>query len=193
MTCFIANPIVCRAYAKCHGWQETFAHFFIKSHRRSSDHLSLSSGAISTYLKDPSIDSGRESSSDTNNLNIPLVPPQVFEISSSPDDPTKEKLIRQLELSPIIHTNLSRTFSSPRYSSLSNSILTPMTMSIDGRDVTPEYLRRNSEEYQAQTFDMITTPISREDLHHSLIKTETSNEISSVLFSSTQQAPSRIP
>jgi hypothetical protein len=66
-------------------------------------------------------------------------------------------------------------------------------MSIDGRDVTPEYLRRNSEEYQAQTFDMITTPISREDLHHSLIKTETSNEISSVLFSSTQQAPSRIP
>jgi hypothetical protein len=179
MTCFIANPLVCRAYAKCHGWQETLAHFFIKSRR----HLP-STGAISSYVKDSSIDSGRESSSDTNidnsNPNVPLVLPQVFEISSSPDDPTKEKLVRQIELSPIAHTNLSRTFSSTRHSSLSNSILSPMNISIDGRDTTPEFLRRNSEEFQVNTIDMITTPIqssttSREDLH-SLVKTETSNE-----------------
>jgi hypothetical protein len=55
-----------------------------------------------------------------------------------------------------------------------------MNISIDGRDTTPEFLRRNSEEFQVNTIDMITTPIqssttSREDLH-SLVKTETSNE-----------------
>jgi hypothetical protein len=187
MTCFIANPHVCRAYAKCHGWQETLAHFFIKSRRESSSRLptsSVSIGAISSYLKDPSIDSGRESSSDTiidnSNLNIPLVAPQVFETSSSPDDPTKEKLIRQLDLSPITDTNSTRPFSSTRHSSLSNSLLSPMSTSIDGRDTTPEFIRRNSEEFRVNTIDMITTPIqssttSREDLL-SLMKTETSNE-----------------
>jgi hypothetical protein len=184
MTCFIANPHVCRAYAKCHGWQETLAHFFIKSRRESSTRLptsSVSTGAISSYLKDPNIDSGRESSSDTaidnSNINIPLVRPPIFETSSSPDDPTKDKLVQQLELSPIItDRNLPRTLSSTRYSSLSNSMLSPMNISIDGRDTTPEFLRRNSEEFQVNTIDMITTPIqssttSREDLH-SLVKTE---------------------
>ncbi len=144
MACFIANPIICRAYAKCHGWQETFAHYFIKSRRQS----------LSLYHKDSSIDSGRESSNDTNsNHNIQLIPPQVFEISSSPDDPTKEKRIRQIDLSPII----------TRCSSLSNSILTPMTNSLD---ITPEYLRRNSELFQTQSFE--TTPSS-------ICKTETFN------------------
>ena len=191
MTCFIANPAVCRSYAKCHGWQETLAHFFIKSRRQYSTHLppsSASTGVLSTYLKDRSIDSGRESSSDTNidtsNLHVPLVPPQVFETSSSPDDPTKEKLVRQLDLSPITdehrHSNLSRTFSSPRQSSLSNSVLTAMSISMDGRDTTPEFLRRNSEEFPQHTIDMITTPLqssstSREDLL-SLVKTENSND-----------------
>ena len=176
MTCFIANPIACRAYAKCHGWQETLAHFFLKSRRSTSITSVISSsasvGALSTYLKDPSVDSGRDSSNDTNidlsHLHIPLVPPQVFEISSSPDDPNKEKSVRQLDLSPIIDTKVSRT---PRQSSLSNSLLTTTTMSIsiDGRDTTPEFLRRNSDESPQNTIESITTPLqssttSREDL-----------------------------
>jgi len=192
MTCFIANPTVCRSYAKCNGWQETLAHFFIKSHRQSSRQIpssSVSHDAISTYIKDPSVDSGRESSSETNidnsNIHIPLVPPpQIFETSSSPDDPTQEKHVRQLDLSPItnenMHTNLSRTFSTPRQSLISNSVLTPMSISIDSKDTTPEFLRRNSEEFHQNTIDMITTPLqssstSREDLV-SIIKSENSNE-----------------
>ena len=175
MTCFIANPNACRLYAKCHGWQETLAHFFLKTRRPPSiTHVissSASMGALSTYLKDPSVDSGRESSNDTHidhsNLHIPLVPPQVFEISSSPDDPNKEKCVRQLDLSPIIDTKISRT---PRHSSLSSSILTTtMSISIDGRDTTPEFLRRNSEEFPSNTIESINTPLqssttSREDL-----------------------------
>ena len=170
MTCFIANPNACRSYAKCHGWQETLAHFFLKTRRPPSiTHVissSASMGALSTYLKDPSVDSGRESSTDTHidhsNLHIPFVPPQVFEISSSPDDPNKEKCVRQLDLSPIIDTKISRT---PRHSSLSSSSLTTtMSISIDGRDTTPEFLRRNSEEFPSNTIESINTPFSREDL-----------------------------
>lgn len=175
MSCFIGNANACRSYAKCHGWQETLAHFFLKSRRSTSITSVISSsaslGALSTYLKDPSIDSGRESSNDVNidpsNLHIPLVPPQVFEISSSPDDPNKDKSVRQLDLSPIIDTKISRT---PRQSSLSNSLLTTtMSISIDGRDTTPEFLRRNSEESHQNTIDSIVTPLqssttSREDL-----------------------------
>jgi len=192
MTCFIANLTVCRSYAKCNGWQETLAHFFIKSHRQSSRQIpssSVSHDAISTYIKDPSIDSGRESSSETNidnsNAHIPLVPPpQIFETSSSPDNPTQEKHVRQLDLSPItnenMHTNLTRTFSTPRQSLISNSVLTPMSISIDSEDTTPEFLRRNSEEFHQNTNAMKTTPLqssstSQEDLL-SVVKSENSNE-----------------
>lgn len=172
MTCFIANPNACRLYAKCHGWQETLAHFFLKTRRTPSiTHVissSASMGALSSYMKDSSVDSGRESSNDTHidhsTLHIPLVPPQVFEISSSPDDPHKENTVRQLDLSPINDMKVSRT---SRQSSLSSSILTTtMNTSIDGRDTTPEFLRRNSEEFPSNT---INTPLqssttSREDL-----------------------------
>lgn len=196
MTCFIANPTVCRSYAKCHGWQETLVHFFIKSRRESSRHIptsSVSTDTFSTDTKDRNVDSGRESASETNidnsNIHIPLVPtqlppPQVFEISSSPDDPTQEKLVRQIDLSPIIdennHSNLNRTFATPDQSLLSNSVLTPMSISMDSKDITPEFLRRNSEEFPLNTIDMITTPLqssstSREDLL-SIVKTEYSND-----------------
>lgn len=203
MTCFIANPNVCRSYAKCHGWQETLVHFFIKSSRQSYHHLppssssSISTDTLSQYHKDSNIDSGRESSSETNidnsNIHIPLVSsqqtstqilPQVFEISSSPDDPTQEKLVRQIDLSPIInensHKNLTQTFSTPGQSLLSTSALTPMSNLIDNKDSTPEFLRRNSEEFSINTIDMITSPLqssstSREDLL-SIVKTECSND-----------------
>jgi hypothetical protein len=187
MTCFIVNQTVCRSYAKCHGWQETLAHFFVKT-RRSTVSSSISTDALSTYIKDQSVDSGRESSSgttiDNSNLHIPLVPPRVFETSSSPDDPTQERLVRQLDLSPIIkensHRSLTRTFSSTDPLSTSNSMLTPMSLLMDNKDTTPEFLRRSSEEFHRNTIVTITTPLhssttSREDLL-SLVKTENSND-----------------
>ncbi|UJR10639.1 hypothetical protein I4U23_014834 [Adineta vaga] len=202
MTCFIAHPSVCRAYAKCHGWQETIVHFFIKSRRsvplRFVQRLpSSSNDSLSTSIKDQSVDSGRESSSGTNvdnsNLHVPLVPsapllsqpPQIFETSSSPDDPTQERRVRQLDLSPIsdtndTHRNLTPTLSSPGESLMSNSVLTPMTFSMDIDGTTPEFLRRNrSDEFQQDTIGTIQTSLqssatSREDLL-SLMKTDNSN------------------
>jgi hypothetical protein len=192
MTCFIVHPSVCRSYAKCHGWQETLAHFLVKARRsetyRRTTLSSVSTDALSTYIKDRSVDSGRDSSSGTNidnsTLHVPLVPPRVFETSSSPDDPTQERLVRQLDLSPIInentHRSLTRTFSSTEPLSPSNSMLTSMSISMDNKDTTPEFLRRNSEEFHQHTIETITTPLqssttSREDLL-SLVKTENSND-----------------
>jgi len=208
MTCFIAHPTVCRSYAKCHGWQETLAHFFIKSRRSvpiRSFHRLVSSDALSTYAKDQSVDSGRESSNGTNidnsNVHIPLIPPRVFETSSSPDDPTQQRLVRQLDLSPITdentHRNLTQRFSSPRESLTSNSVLSPMSLSIsmDMKDTTPEFLRRNSsEEFNPHMLESITTPLqssstSREDLN-SLIKRENSNDdVASIISSNDVSSP----
>jgi hypothetical protein len=208
MTCFIAHPTVCRSYAKCHGWQETLAHFFIKSRRSvpiRSFHRLVSSDALSTYTKDQSVDSGRESSNGTNidnsNVHIPLIPPRVFETSSSPDDPTQQRLVRQLDLSPITdentHRNLTQRFSSPRESLTSNSVLSSMSLSIsmDMKDTTPEFLRRNSsEEFNPHMLESITTPLqssstSREDLN-SLIKRENSNDdMASIISSNDVSSP----
>ena len=207
MTCFIVNQSVCRSYAKCHGWQETLAHFFVKSRRsqplRRTTLSSISTDVMSTYTKDQSIDSGRESSSgtynDSSNLHIPLVPPQVFETSSSPDDPAQGRLVRQLDLSPIIDENfsrsLSRTFSASGQSITSNSILTPMSsMLMDNKDATPEFLRRNSEGYQQQTVETIATPLRSSSASHedllSLVKTENSNDdVASIASSNDVQNP----
>jgi hypothetical protein len=210
MTCFIAHPTVCRSYAKCHGWQETLAHFFIKSRRsvpiRSVHRLpssSVSSDGLSTYTKDQSFDSGRESSTGTNidnsHVHIPLVPPRVFETSSSPDDSTQQRVVRQLDLLPMTdentHRNLTQRFSSPRESLTSNSVLSPMSHSIsmDMKDTTPEFLRRNSSE-ELNMLESITTPLqssstSREDLN-SLIKRENSNDdVTSITSSNDVSSP----
>ena len=197
MTCFIAHPTVCRAYAKCNGWQETMAHFFIKSRRSTPIPPVQRFPSTSTSTKDQSVDSGRESCDganiDSSNVHVPLVsttttmqPPQIFETSSSPDDPNQGPRIRQLDLSPIpnenAHRSLTQTLSTPSDSLMSSSLLTPMTtstMDIDG--TTPEFLRRNeSDEFHPDTIGTVATPLqsstnSREDLL-SLMKTDASND-----------------
>jgi hypothetical protein len=191
MTCFIANSSICRSYAKCNGWQETLAHFFVKCRRGSSTQSfrrltssSVSTDALSTYVKDQSVDSGHGSSSGIQMDNSNPQIPRVFETASSPDDPSQERLVRQIDLSPIIdensHPSLSRTFSSPQCLSISNSILTPTSLLIENKDGTPEFLRRNSEEFIQHRTKTTTTPpqsssASHEDLL-SLIKTENSND-----------------
>lgn len=39
MAYFLSHPTACCLYAKCHGWQETLAHFFVQGRRSSSVHL----------------------------------------------------------------------------------------------------------------------------------------------------------
>jgi len=178
MSCFIAHPSLCRSYTRCHGWQETLAHFFVKSSRRST------STEASANKQDRSVDSGRGSSNATlidHPTTSVLIPPRVFETSSSPDDPTQQRLVRQLDLSPIIDemtdSNIPRSLSSPRLSATSTSMPSPShTHSLaDSKDLTPEFLRRNSLDYQAEGTPLHSASTSREDLL-SLAKTETSND-----------------
>ncbi|CAF1147923.1 unnamed protein product [Rotaria sordida] len=153
MTCFIAHPSVCRSYAKCHGWQETLVHFFIKSRRSTSMQSSqcLTSSNVSndvsvTCKTDQSIDSGRESSNSTitDNGDLPtlLISPQIFETSSNPEDLTQERLLRQNDLSPTtdetMHLDLTQILASPRPSLTSTSALSSMNILID-KDITPEF------------------------------------------------------
>ena len=187
MTCFIAHPTACRSYAKCVGWQETLAHFFIKSRRSSSmkSFRASTSSNMSIEIKDYSADSGRGSTNgpliEQSSSQSVLAPPRILETSSSPDDPQQQRRVRQLDLSPItnetLNSGLNRTFLSSRESFASNSALSPTSPAYDSKDTTPEFLRRLSGGFQPDT---ITTPPrsssgSREDLL-SLMKTDVSNE-----------------
>lgn len=205
MTCFIANPTICRSFSKCNGWQETLAHFLVKSRRTQSSaalvdqsaSFNVSSDVLTYSMKDHSEDSGRGSSRGTSihhsDLQKPMSNlPKVFETSSSPDDPTQERVVRSLDLSPIIdeiqHPTLSRTFSSPRPSISSNSILlTGNSILMDSKDTTPEFIRRNSDDFQQ---DLATPPrsssTSREDLSlltksESVVKTERIDDASIII------------
>lgn len=51
MKYFLEHSSACRLYAKCPGWQETLAHFFVKN-RRPSSRYSLAQDALLSSLKD---------------------------------------------------------------------------------------------------------------------------------------------
>lgn len=184
MTCFIANPSVCRSYAKTHGWQETLAHFFVKYRRSISKSSSqqfsssnVSNNVLETSAKDPPMDLEKENSNDkvistTASLESSSVRLPEFETTSSIDDSKKEQTVQLLDLSSITdentYTNRNRT------PSLSIDLLTPNSLkkrnfSIDSRDITPEFLQRNSEDFQQNATGNLakrlqSTSDSREDL-----------------------------
>lgn len=178
MSCFIAHPSVCRSYAKCHGWQETLAHFFVKDRRSATSSEDLSTLHKEKHIEPVQVGSHRASTS----LTPP--PPQIFEASSSPENSTHEKLTEHLDLSPIIGENasidLDKTNSSPRPSIESNSVLRSISLLMDSKDGTPEFLERNNEDFQQSTMETIATSLksssnSREDLL-SLVKNDNSND-----------------
>jgi hypothetical protein len=204
MSCFIANPAFCRAYSKCHGWQETLTHFFVKS--RSTTSLSGTSDGLLIGTKDQSVDSGHGSSNGTSieqhahavgmtvsaaaTAAAPPSLPQLFETSSSPDDPKQERLVRQLDLSPITDGN-SPTDQRQHDLLTSNALLTPTSLLNDSKDPTPEFLRRTSNEFHADmNTPLRSTSASREDLL-SLVKTEASNDdLMSITSSNEPRSPS---
>ena len=52
MKYFLDHPSACRLYAKCPGWQETLAHFFVRN-RRASSRQSLAQDALVFSMKEP--------------------------------------------------------------------------------------------------------------------------------------------
>lgn len=82
MRYFIAHPSSCRAYAKCHGWQETLAHFFVRARR--STPVASADEFLSTGIKDQLLDSDESSSTDTST--------PVTRTVLNGDDPLQRKL-----------------------------------------------------------------------------------------------------
>jgi hypothetical protein len=172
MTYFISHSSACRAYAKCYGWQETLANFFVKTRRPSLAQLSPMTPPSSDILsKYQSLVTNGESVNNTNinggYLQVPTTP--VFEISSSTDDALEQKL----DLSTLTNDfDLTQTYASSQQSPLLSSSLAPTTLLINRRD--------SSSDSHGHSSDTIMTPpqsisASREDLL-SLLKTENSND-----------------
>src|SRR5690348_6319479 len=132
MTYFISHPSACRLYVKCNGWQETLAHFFVKSRRPSVPLLSpnqrLSYSIISTEMKDPNLDSNHRNSvtinaNDNNQLLTPIS--SMCDISINSDDSSSEKQIQKLD-NEITDMDLTQTYKSSTQSLLSVSTVTSM-------------------------------------------------------------------
>ncbi|UJR35189.1 hypothetical protein I4U23_027956, partial [Adineta vaga] len=121
MTYLLSHPNTCRLYAKCHGWQETLAHFFVKTRRLVSHHHhhTSSPAILSDYTKEQRI-SSIENHSKQHRISIP-----IFDISSPNDlslienkiDQSMETLVnnkdltsdsRSMSITPTQSTNGSR-------------------------------------------------------------------------------------
>ncbi|CAF0830697.1 unnamed protein product [Rotaria sp. Silwood1] len=195
LTCFIQHPSVCQSYAKCHGWQETLAHFFVKSRRSISMQLSqyLTSSNVSndvptTSTADQNVDSSRKNSNDaiidSSNRRASLMPPQISETLLSPQYLTQERFTQQLDLSPSIDENtlinFSKRFASPRPSIASDSAFTTTSALSDNKETTPEFFRGLSDDFQQNTIgtrmsSLRLSSTSHEDLI-SLAKKENSTD-----------------
>lgn len=199
MTCFIAYPLVCRSYAKCHGWQETLAHFFIKSRRSTSiqsfDNITspiVLNDTVSANTKEQSINFSREGSNDphidNDNISISLISSQMYETSSNLEDLAQDKVVQKIDLSPIINattdTDLTQVVSSPGPSLTPNSTVQSLSLLIDNKDATPEFLQRGNEDFQ-QTINEPVTDLLRssspsgEDLNSELKRDSSNIDLSS--------------
>ncbi|CAF1331676.1 unnamed protein product, partial [Didymodactylos carnosus] len=220
MSCFIAHPTACKAYSKCYGWHETLAHFFIKTRHRSLsiiksdqydtvspnprpslsstsslDQLAIltktgnDSGNISDYL----INSAQQLNSDGLLTTQPL-PPKVYEISSSPEDPNQPCQVREILLSPITSQEQQQDDENitPRNSLTlsSSSFLSPLITN-SSRDSaltgTPEFIRRNTKDnFDSEDLITTTSPSSVSDFDSNaggdLISSKSNEDFSSVLI-----------
>lgn len=178
MTYFIGNPTACRLYAKCSGWQETLAHFFVKVRRPSLalilSQRSLSEDILSSDIKDQSLDSSQGSSSHMNtsdNYQPLRSAPPIFDLSPNPDDAFSEKQIQKV-IQSTINNERSDLEMTPTFISSPNSVNTLMDIFVNNKESTSDFNGYTSE-------TIITPPqsvsTSREDLV-SLLKTDNSND-----------------
>ena len=113
MTYFITHPAACCLYAKCYGWQETLAHFFVKTRRSSlapllPHHHTSSPNILSPCTKDQSLNSSQESSNsiNTNDKNhMYRVSTPVVHVSN-PDGLSERRHAKKLDLLPLIEYKL---------------------------------------------------------------------------------------
>jgi hypothetical protein len=175
MAYFISHPSACRLYAKCSGWQETLTHFFVKTRRSSLaqflPHRNSSQDVLSSYIKDPSLDSSQESSNliNINDTNQQLT--LILDLPLSPNDSSSEKQIEKL-INETDDLDLTQTYVSPQSSLTANSDETSMNILTNNKDSTSDFPSYSNE-------TIVTPPqsmsASRENLIL-LLKRENSND-----------------
>ncbi|CAF0892895.1 unnamed protein product [Rotaria sordida] len=182
MTYFISNPSACHSYAKCHGWQETLAHFFVKTRRSSLVNL-LPNGTVthdvsSTYKNDQNLNSSQGSSDHMNitDNNLHLESTMISDIVPSSDDLLQETHDQKLDLS--FMDNITTDFDSRLpYTSSENSLASSyldisVNLLSDKDDLTTDFRRYSNETIMTASQ---SNSGSKEDLL-SLFKTEVSND-----------------
>jgi PleD family two-component response regulator len=172
MAYFITHPSACRLFAKCHGWQETLANFFVRTRRSSvaqiPSHRSSSHDVLAPYRKDQSLTSSQETNTNDNSLQEASI--STFDIIVETDDSTQ-------------------TYASSKQSLAPKSISVSMEQLTNSKDSATDNRRYSN--------DTIITPpqstsASREDLL-SLLKTEHSyDNINGRVRNNSDSSPSMI-
>lgn len=103
---FLNHPSACQLYARCHGWQETLANFFVKTRRSSIvQSLVFQSGSQSLPLifkEDENLSSSQSSlhDKDIHESSIHLVTSlPTFDFESNPEDGLNETNVEKSDLS----------------------------------------------------------------------------------------------
>ena len=132
MAYFLSHPNACRLYAKCHGWQETLAHFFVKARRASSAQLlsplvTSSMAGLSSCSKEQSLASS-QNSSNRHQLSI-----SITDIAGA-DDASEDGLIEKPDLLPVENVTVDSDLGSPSTSNNAplNEIITTPPQSTSG-------------------------------------------------------------
>ncbi|CAF4059202.1 unnamed protein product, partial [Rotaria magnacalcarata] len=198
ITYFINQPSACQFYAKCYGWQETLANFFVKTRRSSIVQLLpdevVSNNVSSTYKISQDLNSS-QSSSDLENINdkhINLTSIPIFDIESSSEDPSQETHDQNLNLSAVANTIMdlnSKLTNASLENSLTSNCFDTSAALLDNKE---------DENIDVHLFsnEIIMTPpqsssASREDLL--LFKTENLNGSVSEMNSNNGDLSSSLP
>jgi hypothetical protein len=153
MKYFISHIPACRLYAKCPGWQETLAHFFVKARRSSLTQLLPHRRSSTNVLsKEQSFDSSQGSANfmnTTDNQRKVSTSSPIFDLVMTPDDSLSYKQIDKIDPSMIesqTDFDLTQTFGFSEQSLASN----PIVISIDNKHIT--------DDFQGYSNDIIITP-----------------------------------
>ncbi|CAF4116210.1 unnamed protein product [Rotaria sp. Silwood2] len=155
MTYFIDHPSACHLYAKCYGWQETLANFFVKARRSNLVQLlpyeTVAPDVSSTYKKDQNLNSSEESSDhiNSNDSNLHLVSTTTFDIASSSDDLSQTRYDQKLDLASIVNItadlDLKLICTSSDSSLTSNSLDASMSLLSNKQDLAIDFRQYSNE------------------------------------------------
>lgn len=151
MKYFLDHSSACRLYGKCHGWQETLAHFFVRN-RRPSMRQSLPADVLLATMKDHSFDSNYRQTILTNpatNKHRPSLPISMSQSTETLDETGSEKVNRKSDSVNTSTDNLSSTaesFGEFHSYPLERNMTPPQSIADSREDLLSSLKRENSHD-----------------------------------------------